>query len=113
MKILKYILRALFISFMCYSASVMAVILIFIGFGISNEHLSPLHLTGGFVVFLLILDIFFINTNQIKKLLGIGKKKEMRRMPYQQMVGRALRTNKKPVKVNFIMANYDNHEEHF
>ena len=74
MKTLRYILRLLYITFVCMSAGTFTVVAIFLAFDINTDELKPMFITGAFFVHLSILDIFFINTNQVKKLLGIGEK---------------------------------------
>lgn len=115
MKFLIWLSRLLYITFVTFSSGVMSMIILFIIFDINKEELKPIYWFVSFIINIIILDVFFINPEKIKKLLGIGKKKNNRIMPYKQMVGRALRTNKKPVKINFLMVNSenDNSEEHF
>ena len=66
MKALVYLIRFLYIFFVCYSASIVSVIAIFIGFDIDADELKPLYFILGFILHLVILDIFFLTKYKSK-----------------------------------------------
>jgi len=68
------IMRFLYVLFICFSASAVSVVIIFLNFDIDADNLKSFYITIGFMVHLIILDLFFFKSKSFFR--GMFRKKE-------------------------------------